>query len=348
MREHPVAQKMAQARTGRAVADGAPAKPQPTFSPEQVTEAFVHHARLAAAHANWGTTFATADTLVSIPPDKQSMAALAQVTRILMKDRDRVEKKMADALVARIHTTVTAIFKDAQSDPEIEQRTEELVEERLRDGLGLSLTPDQRKQFAIDCKYIQTHGGPSDAAEDAIGAAFGLSTGSSIHYARKGARKRPLIPGPLNRWVPLRDVRQFMAKVLASVEEQRRATPILPLDALRSKAHAEGLMARVEGYFKEDFRGGIDAARAELVAACLSALRGEEPVFDQKLAPAAERAWLPLRAKLAELGALMTTQGSLATKQAAPDAPDTETLREFAEKTVDVLIAHLKEALDLG
>ena len=300
---------------------------RPPLSSEQVTDAFVHLARLAAAHAGWGARFTKPGDVVPEDPDEQSTAALAEATDILLRDRERMRAKMADVLVGKAKDMVAAIFKGAKSDDDLEC-VEDRVEEGLRNRLGLVLTKQEKNKFAIDRAYMKKHKGPVPAAAAAIGATFGLKTGRSIYDAQKDARKRPPIPSPLRRWVPLGDVRQFVVKVFEGVAERRRTAPLLPLGALRSKAHAEALMARVEGCFKGDALRGVDFARTEMAAILLAVrMEGQDPNYRPKLAPGGEELVLYIRALLATFreqvaaGAIVTGPASEPDLKGGPE-PD--------------------------
>jgi hypothetical protein len=324
MAQAPQRRRTAPARPKTAAHEGGPSR-------DAAVDALVHLARLAASQHGGGVTFSDPELKAIGEPDEMSNAALAKAVQILLADRERLRARMVDALITRAHRTVEEVFRAAQSDPNVAEQTEDLIEEELKARLGLGLTEAQKRKFAVDCKYIKVKGGPSDAAAEALGAALGLETGRSIHDDRRSARKRPSVPAPFNRWVPLRHVRRFANEAFDAAEERRRATPMVPLDALRAHDHAEALMDRVERGFKSSVHASFAAERSGLIALVRAALRGVDPVLP--LSSAAQDRWQPLRAGLAAHGKLLM----------AAD-PTGASLEAFAVQLVDGFRTMLSDA----
>ena len=205
-------------------------------------------------------------------------------------------------MTAKAHQIVTSAFKDAQSDPKVEQQVEDLIAERLRE-IGFVLTDAQEKCFTVDSKWIKEQGGPSSAAAVAISKIVG-SSWRTVYEAKSDARNQAPVPGPFNRWVDIRNLRLYLDRVLTWADAQRRDTPALPLDALRSDRHVEALMDRVERLFKRRVDGDLrQRGREQLCALFLALLRGENPACDQLLQPDLEAAWARLRPQFKEIDA---------------------------------------------
>ena len=184
----------------------APDDATPSLRSEHVAEAVLHFIRLAASHANYGITFTDLD-LVPDETDSVSLKALEDVVGIMLKDRARVCRKMANVLTARTLEIVAEAFTEAQHDPETEQNVEDVIARRLRDRLGLKLSPDEEKKLAVDAEFIKTQKGPSNAAATLLGQALGLETGSNRDKPRRndrGCRDRVATRSPCgprrNRW----------------------------------------------------------------------------------------------------------------------------------------------------
>jgi hypothetical protein len=320
---------------------GAPPTAQATAR-EEVLEAFLHFARLAASHLGAGVTFGD-KTWTAFDADEQSVEALAKVAQVLRKDCDRVRAKMEGVMISRVHEIVTLAFKDAQTDPTVEENVEDLIEGRLLETLGIELTKHQKNQFAVNRDSIRKGGGPSDAAAKAIGRALGVGTGRSIYSAKAHASNGPPIPGSLNRWVPLRDVRHFVEEMFEWVEAKRRAIPRLRLDLLRYPDHGEAVIARVEQDFREKLRSDLDGVSPTVLAPFFGALlRGENPGAHIRLDPEKERAWMPLRAQLAAFGA------ALKDRPLTPEYPSAAAwLESYAELFAQLWMFKFEETLDL-
>ena len=317
----------------------------PSLSSERVVEAVLHFARLGASHTQFGVTFT--DGFVADEADEESRKALADATRILLKDRDRMRAKMADALTARVHTIVADTFRAAQRSPEVEQEVEDLIERRLREQLGFTLSADQKRHLTIDCQYIKKHKGPSNAAADAIGKGFGLETGRSVFDAVEDANERSPVPGPLNRFVPLRDVRVFLDRVLAFAEATRRSAPTLPLDALRSNEHAEALMDRVERCFREETRSSLDGAKGELTDTFRALMRGE--ALGKPLPAELEAFWAPVRARFIDLRARVAElDAQIAALAPGVLGPSVGLIDLIADLMADAWTATIKQSLDVA
>jgi hypothetical protein len=231
--------------------------------PEHVAEAFLHFARLAAAHNNDCVSFVNVvgDQLIEREVDESSLRTLETVTHLLSEDRKRVGKRMADVLLARVRNIAKeeyVVVNETPFDAENEQQVEDRIERRLRDELGLTLSHHQKNCLAADDSYIKEHKGPANAAADALGRALGLETGRSVYEGSRSAREGPPVPGPMNRWVSLRKVRDYAAKVLDWADAVRRGTPTLSLTALRELGQVEPIIDRVEKLFREKVSRELD------------------------------------------------------------------------------------------
>jgi hypothetical protein len=281
----------------------------PLPSPGLVAKAVLHLARLATSREGRGIICASIDdSIESYEPDTESIDTLIEVTEILLKDRARIRRRMADRLMQQVHQIVTTAFKDVQVDGGAKEDVEDVVEARLRTELGFSLTEAQQKQFAVNDAVIRERKGPSNAAAEALGKALGLETGRSIFESKKHAGTSAAVPGPSNRWVSLQEVQRFFEDVVLAAELERSRAPILPLDALRSEGQDEPLMSRLERSAQSEHRRALTIlGDTGLAPYFLALLRGDRRASQQKLRPELQREWEPLRAQFGEFGLAIQT-----------------------------------------
>jgi hypothetical protein len=239
--------------------------------------------------------------LATYQEDEESLAALADVTRILLKDRQRMRAKMAAAQTTRLHAIVTEEFKKLQRTPDASEDVEDATEEKIH-GLGFSLDTSQKRQFAVDRQCVSENRGPSEAAAKALAPAIGRKAWRTVYNAKRDARTQSPVPGPLNRFVPIDAVRQYVNAVFAHVEQERRQTAPLPLEALTSDEHIEELTALVEVSFQDQARQDLKGAIEGFAPVFLALLRGDDPPSTTPQPPDIERAFATVRIQLAALG----------------------------------------------
>lgn len=315
----------------------APTEPAPPLPPEQVAAACLHLLRLAAAHAQHGVAFMFADTegLHEQEPDSASLDVMAEVTKILLIDRDRLREKAARALVGQLHGPLVPLFKAAQADPEAMENLEDTVEQRLRE-LGYVMSPDALAAFRIDHQFIRDQGGPSDAAAQCLGRAALEISKRRVSDARKAGKIRPVL-GPLNRYVSLRNVRSYFEQVLATAQAQRLPGALLPLEALDADVYTEALLSRLETSFKERVRADLERAYEEVTRLFLTLLRGENPAPSYGTTREWEEQWPLVR----EQFRLLASELMIATDG------DPEALVEKAREGARWWITRMKAMLDI-
>jgi hypothetical protein len=273
--------------------------------------------------------------------DEESLAALEAVTRILLKERQRMRAKMAAAQTTRVHAIVTKEFKSLQRMPDASEDVEDAIEEKLH-GIGFSLDTSQKRQFAVDRQYISENSGPSEAAAKALAPVIGRKAWKTIYNAKRNARAQPPVPGPLNRLIPIDAVRRYADAVFAHVQEQRRQTSRLPLDALTSDEHIEELTALAEDSFKDQARQDLNGALEGLAPIFLSFLRGDDPPSTTPQPPDIEGALAPFRIQLAALGKRI-----LQSMPAGGEIEQTSVLKGVAVCLAESWINTLRSALSI-
>ena len=283
------------------------------LSAEDVGRALLHFARLAASHARWGVTFMRENSTVPYPTDDRSMKVLATVTRALLEDSEREGKKAADNLISQLHCILTALLKEDEGDPEFADRVENRIRTLALDHLGIELSQPQVERLAMSREEIRARhrGSPSDAAAGAIVDAINevsdaSSLGRRIYDVNARAEQRPPVPGPLDRLVPLRDVRLYVNRVFEWAATAFNV-PTLKLEQLRSPTRPEVLQAHAERLFKNHARRDLENARA--TAATLFAALLADTDSPPEPIPADSQEWWdsmrlasePIRTRIAEL-----------------------------------------------
>lgn len=312
--------------------------PDDTPTPEHVADAFLHLARLAAAHANYGVTFIEVEneTPVEHPVDEESLRVLAKVTVLLRRDRERGGKRISDVLLARVHAIMEEEFarvRRERFDPEAERLVEDRIEARLRDELGVSLSAQQKNGLGVDEEYIRGDKGPSNAAAEILGRMLGLRTGRTVYTSRDAATKAPPVPAPLNRWVSLRKVGGYMRSVLDHVATVRKCSAMLPFEALRGTAHLEPLMERVEDAFKKRHSDDLERHYNGMIGFFLALLRGENPLPGHPATKQEEEQWARLRDEFQALRAQL------------PSSPGSD--EAVAREAAAWWVAQFKKTLDI-
>jgi hypothetical protein len=329
-------------------ADAAPTPPAPELTHSDVAAAFVHLARLAAAHAGYGIEFIGASDTGSdpYPPDKAGLKTLMHVAKILLRDQERMHARSRDVLVAVLHEDFTRVYARAQENDEVEEQVEDLVAERARKA-GFILSESSMKRFAVNRAHITEQKGPSQAAAAALGDALNgqrraTSQGRSIFDARRRRAGHPPIPGHFNRHVPLRDVRRYVERALSAAEAQHGLEPMVPLEALRSLSRprrratrdecTKALLNRVEILVTKRTKDAFERGYDEMTGVFLALLRGENPLQHQPATQETEQACAAFRALGAEL-LTSSSDGEAALVQKAREAA--RWLIEGLKKAVD-------------
>jgi hypothetical protein len=321
----------------------------PQFDAKQVAEALLHFARLAASGAGGGVGFLDSDTFSELATDQRARQALDEATRILLRDRERLHRKVARGLVSRVHQIVAVAFGKVPIDVDVDAEVgvEDEIEHQLTEQLGLVPTRDERRWFAVDRQYITEMGGPVAAAAAAIGKAFGRETGSVIHNWIARAKGDLPLPAPLDRWVPLREVRRYLAHVIEAAEGERKAATILPLGALLSADHAESLMDRVEAAFRKRTRLALDAGKDDVKQMFRAMLRGQDPGSNVNLSDALSARWGPIRAHLAAIGLELGRLDADRTLVTLRDGKSTTRVEAFVEILTQFSFDALGSAFDV-
>jgi hypothetical protein len=203
--------------------------------------------------------------------------------------------RAADVLIGPLHDAAKDVLSEAQTNPEVEEQTEDLVAERMKQ-LGFGLSRSEMKPFIMTRQDIAEHQGPSQAAADALGDAIegrpnddGTPRGRKVYRAKARRARLPPVAGPLHRYVPLRDVARYLGRVLAEAEDQGRRVALLPLAALGSNVYAEALQDRVESSFKKRMRDELERGFDTMTEFFLRLLRGENPLPDLPTTPQIEQ-----------------------------------------------------------
>ena len=322
-------------------------KPPVAVTSAEVGEALLHFAGLAAAQAGRGVTFGTVEAsgFVEHPADPRSLKAVARATEILRKDRERVQAQAAKIILGPLHDALVPIFVAATDDQTILESIEEHVAQRLLDR-GYQVDREQIAAFIVNRGDFKTHSGPgrgawgpSQAAAYSLTKALKWGAGTRVNKAKVDAKKQPLLPGPLNRWVSPREVRAFVNGLLEVEERQGQTLPTLPLEALRSGEHTGALIARAVHDSKERIGQELDRGHDELRAIFASVFRGEDPFSHFNLPTGGKEAWARLRQQCDAIRAI-------------PEVAERPWLLEMltaslAELMASVVKAYFTEALDL-
>ncbi len=261
----------------------------------------VHLTRLVAADTGYAIGF---DNKGGKPthygPDADGSRVLAKVVRALTTHRVRARKRARDALATQLHAEITRIFVAAQVDREMQ--AEEQVAEYLR-SLAFELTDTQISQFIRGPEDILGERGAANAAANALGRAVGWDTGKNVFEGKKRVRELPPVPAPLNRWVPLPLLRDFLAQVM-TWETRRRAIAGPPtLSMFRSGNDVnESLIICLEKCLQKGTQRLLeDDPPIDELALVVRGLFLTGEWSGPELAPAMQETWGKTRARFADL-----------------------------------------------
>jgi hypothetical protein len=320
----------------------------PALDPKEVAEGVLQLVRLAAAHARFGVTFVDSETFAEHPMDEKSLDVLAAVTRLLLKERERQDKKVRDALISRVHGIVSEEFAAVRRGEDADGENDVTIETRLASELGFTLTREQLGVFATNPEDIRESTGASAAAADAVGQALGLATGRSVFKSKQltKSEKAPL-PGQRHGWLPLSAVREYMTKVFAVAEAQRIDAKSLPLAVLRTGEHAEALIGRIERAFRANARRGLDGALAHAREFIRALLWDEDPSDGEALTPLRLDRWRAIRERAAHRGATLR-QLDAAASVSADGAARTLMFDDYVNALAEFVVTTLRTSFDVA